>query len=607
MIISFWYRVKEANQSLQEKSSKSLKTSVINRPSSSREDGGGKLNKMTANTNSEKIKRVSDKIDSTGSTNKPVDNRTGQAGERTRIGSEYYEPSDFVSLASVARRRSTFVAHKYESDNDSIEILDDSPKKKRKSVRGKKSVTNVKGQKSTEETETDVSKTRKSKNTVKSKRTKSNARPCTETVHKDKTESHENGVTANADENKNKRKGFIMTELPQVDNSVEEIYRRNIENIINLGDHHDSEIEIVEDFPKQKWGRKSASMNQVDHKKSIKDHHENEDIDNEVVDEDMDNGKKQKNENTAKKQSSKVKDADKSEAPKVKTTKTRTKSKDLKQNVIKDQNKKSRKISVPSSTKPLINIDQDVTENDNQDKIDNDKDIQQQESQSVPDNHALDPYELNEDDSGNQELYIEDDNVIGNEVEDENAIANAVDSDIVTQKIKKVAKEKGVGVKTKTKETNTAKSSKAKTSRLKRQEDTKSKAGPRKQLPSQSSIRSSRLKSGSSESTKNKALYYISIKRKNTDVLNEADSGEIDSVSKPKKSKISDSDTDLQQSAKRKLDFKKQQALLAKRKHKSLGVGSYSDREGKSSTPRRKSYHDKASATPPVNSMLTGE
>ena len=576
--------MKEANQSLQERSSKSMKSSIISRPSTSMMEDVGQLNKKTSNKNK---KSVTDKVDQVDNKNKPADDKTGQAGERTRIDSEYNEPSDFVSLASVARRRSTFVAHKYVSDDDSIDIIDDfSPKKKRKSVRSKKSVTNVTTQKSTKEIDTkeidtNVSKTRKSKSTVKSKRTKSNAVKVTV----DKDENISDGVTASVSESNNKSKGFIMTEQPQDDNSVEEIYRRNIENILNdVGDPHDSEIEIIEDFPKQKRGRKSANVNKADIRKSINDH------ENEVVNEsdnDMTIDKNQQNKNTAKKQASKTKASSKSKAAETKTTKTRTKSKDLKQNTSKDQNKKSRKVSVSKSTKSSIK---------NNEVIDYDTDTQQEEIQSAVDNQRNDPYDLNEDDSENVDLYIEDDNVIDNGLEFDNVVH---DSDIVTTEHRKNTRQQTTEDKVKTKETN-IKSDKAKALKSKKQKDMKSKVGARRKLPSQSSVRSNRLKSASSVSNKNKRLHN-EIKRKNTDPLKEVENEENDSISKPKKSKVSDA----QQSAKRKLE-----PQFDKRRHKSLGVGGSQDGKGNSSTtPRRKSHYDKVKAvsTPPVNSLFNGE
>ena len=567
-----------------------MKSSISSRLSTSLENTGY-LKTITSNKNK---KSNPDKVDQMVDGNKDED-VTGQTHERTHIASEYNEPSDFVSLASVARRRSTFVARKYGSDDDSIDIIDGfSTKKKRKSVRSKKSVTNAKRQENAGESDAGVGNTRKSKSTMKSKTRKSNARK----VDVDKAEDVNDGITANV--SKNKSKGFIMAEQPGDDDSVEEIYRRNIDNILNdVESHQDSEIEIVEDLPKQGRGRKSSNLSKADTGKSVIQDHEN------VVEtvEDITMNKNKKNKSIAKKQSSKSSTkTSKSEDVEIKVFRTKAKTSDSKSSTGTDQSKKSRKVSVSKATKSSRSDNQNVTENNGQEDIDNDVDLQQEENALVPDNHANDPYDLNDDDSENVDLYIEDDNAFGDNI--------VVESDKIAEKNTRVSRQKASEYKSRTKQT---KSDKTKALKSKQPKDTNSKAGTRRKLPSQSSIRSSRLKSGNSQSNRNKQLHH-GIKRKKTAVLEEIEIEETESHSESKKNKVSDpdsyTDTEQQLSAKRKLEFKQQQAVLDKRRHKSLGVGGHQGRLGKSSgTLRRKSYHDKVGdmSTPAVNSLLTGE
>ena len=565
-----------------------MKSSISSRLSTSLENTGH-LKTITSNKNK---KSNPDKVDPMVNGNKDED-VTGQTNERTLIASEYNEPSDFVSLASVARRRSTFVARKYGSNDDSIDIIDEfSAKKKRKSVRSKKSVTNAKRQENTGESDAGVGNTRKSKSTMKSKTRKSSARK----MAVDEAEDVNDGITANV--SKNKSKGFIMAEQPGDDDSVEEIYRRNIDNILNdVESHQDSEIEIVEDLPKQGRGRKSSNLSKADIGNTVLQDHEN------VVEtvEDITLNRNKKNKGIAKEQPSKsTNKTSKSEDVEIKAS--RTKTRDSKSSTGTDQSKKSRKVSVSKTTKSSRSDNQKVTDNDGQEVIDNGVDLQQKENTLVPDSHANDPYDLNEDDSENVDLYIEDDNAFGGNI--------VVERDKIAEKHTRVSRQKASEYKSRTKQT---KSDKTKALKSKQPKDTNSKAGTRRKLPSQSSIRSSRLKSGNSQSNKNKQLHQ-GMKRKNTAVIEEIEVEETESHSKSKKNKVSDpdpdTDTEQQLSAKRKLEFKQQQAVLDKRRHKSLGVGGPQGRSGKSSaTPKRKSYHGKVGdmSTPTVNSLVTGE
>ena len=198
------------------------KVNVIRRSVSSSKSDGTELNDNRTKTDSKKAHTLSGRMEASG---------------------EYYEPSELVCLASVAKRRSVYVASKDVDSDDDIDILDDIPKKKgtRKSMVVKIGVSKSK---TVEKKTVEKKLTKTSKSTVKSKR---NVKSLS-----DKETAEEVNDEANVKMNGTKQSVTKLTSQ-EVRVSLHENYS-----------DHENNIDVTDMVPKQKTKRKSVYQKKVD-------------------------------------------------------------------------------------------------------------------------------------------------------------------------------------------------------------------------------------------------------------------------------------------------------------------------------------------------------
>ena len=234
-----YYRLKEANQdftkdvssspaskstmqrSLNIKDLGQNKVNVIRSVSSSKPDGT-ELNDNGTKTDSKKAHTLSGRMEASG---------------------EYYEPSELVCLASVAKRRSVYVASKDVDSDDDIDILDDIPKKKgtRKSMVVQVGVSKSK---TVEKKMMEKKLTKTNKRTVKSKRNvKSLSDKETEKEVNDEDNVNMNGT----------KQSVTKLTSQEVRVSLHENYS-----------DHEHNIDVTDTVPKQTIKRKSVYQKKVD-------------------------------------------------------------------------------------------------------------------------------------------------------------------------------------------------------------------------------------------------------------------------------------------------------------------------------------------------------
>ena len=213
-----------------------------------------KINSLNTAENGQNLVRLPYRAEagSSSKTTKVDDNRTMSDNVRTEskskkieAGGTYYEPSEFVCLASVAQRRSVYINNRDVESDDDIEILDDLPVKKgvRKSVLGKSENSSTRSKdKYIKKDVKGAKRSKKNKSTLKSN---SNANS-----HFEKAGEKEGSV-----EGKKSMKGTKQS----VNNS------KKIKGVskTTLSDHN-SDTDAVDSVPKQRSKRKSSHQNEVD-------------------------------------------------------------------------------------------------------------------------------------------------------------------------------------------------------------------------------------------------------------------------------------------------------------------------------------------------------
>ena len=170
--------------------------------------------------------------------------RTESKSNKTEAGGTYYEPSEFVCLASVARRRSVYINNRVVESDDDIEILDDLPVKKgvRKSVLSKSENSSTRSK--DKKVKNDVKGAKRSKKNKSTLKSNSNANS-----HVEKAGEKEGTI-----EGKTSKKGTKQS----VNNS------KKIKGVSKTLSDHNSDTDVVDSVPKQRSKRKSSHQNEVD-------------------------------------------------------------------------------------------------------------------------------------------------------------------------------------------------------------------------------------------------------------------------------------------------------------------------------------------------------
>ena len=479
--------------------------------------------------------------------NKAVGARSRIESGRTRavIGEEYYEPSEFVCLASVARRRSTFVSNKDVDSDDDIEIFDD---RKRKSVFGKnaKSIVNKKEQ-------IDKKADKKNKRTVKSNRNiKSGSDEDENSEGSDAKQTSYNDERQMTETSK-PRKAQKRLKHDVGANEKSNTKKRSVTKMkrISLTDNHDSEIEIIDDVPKKKQSRKDTIESGYD----PYDFHPDNDTDNEelYIEDHHETDKKISNNKESKTVKSGIKQAKKTVIEKDGS--------EIVSNVNKSKNKKR--------TKPKSAVTQNSDENG----------------------------ELNNNNNLNE---INEKKTTEKNMNKKKTSAKKVSNDIVETDDQTTKSAKNLRGKTK-KIIDSKARTVGKTVSATVKEANSRKTRSYRSLGSQSITRNFKLKTLSSVSS------LKSNKRKTVNEKQRLENDVDNLGSDPKKNKLDDSDTDSQHSAKRKLEFNKKTKSARNVKRKSKVAANNNVEVGDALSPEIESPANHCISTPAADSIHTGK
>lgn len=535
-------------------------------------------------------------------------------GEKTHLDTKYYEPSDFVSLALVARRKSTFERQQhYENDDHDIEKIDKAHKK-RKGLKDKKSILDDKNKENTLDKYSGIKQTKINKSTPKSVGKKKS-----ETDNDENFKTGKKLTTENVVENLKPRKKLLITHQPLNHNHAAKISQNN---------HYDSEI-IVNDIPQQKQKRKNADK--IAKQKSV-DHVEN------------------KSSGIARKTgpNAEIKQKIHKSTPGYQESSTRKKSvpaaKDGCDSAVENSNDTQKQCSTTNyqNTTDIYNSSEDDNE-----KHDSQFTRNQTEKTDVAENSGTHKFKKQRGTGSETQLSFAGDqkyntkkqlasksrgiplkghgcetetvsNKTKEKKEKENHYNNCTEfedrEEINETLVNSVRQEELI----KKKDSKHAKQRKACKQNSQRRRYTKSKTveksyrhigknfsrktDSRKQSMSQSLRRNSKLKLLSTESHMNK------YKRRNMAEVFEMDSIIDDTVSKPKKNKVADSEQDSQLTAKRRLEFQRNtsEAQVSSNIHESLIAENCSDEDENYSGVRRRPFHDKSCSTSTPDSTLRG-
>ena len=234
------YRLKEANQDFtKDVSSSPASKSTMQRSLNIEDHGQNKVNVIRRSVLSSKSDGTELNDNGTKTDSKKAHTLSG----RMEASGEYYEPSELVCLASVAKRRSVYVARKDVDSDDDIDILDDIPKKK--GTRKSMVVTiGVSKSKTVEKKTVEKKLTKTNKSTVKSKR---NVKSLL-----DKETEEEVNDEANVNMNRTNQSVTKLTSQ-EVRVSLHENYS-----------DHENNIDVTDMVPRQKTKRKSVYQKEVD-------------------------------------------------------------------------------------------------------------------------------------------------------------------------------------------------------------------------------------------------------------------------------------------------------------------------------------------------------